>query len=82
MIGTDCELSPELISLTRLLLKNKADWDKTKSKGKLPKPVMDATVAAIAIDVLQHRLKEYPTSLEVSTSSFRRNNSSSSVITG
>ena len=68
VIGTDCELPPEFVSLVRLLLQNKTDWDKTKSKAKLPKPTMDATVAAIATDVLQNRLKEYPTSIEVSTS--------------
>ena len=66
VIGTDCEVPPELVSLARLLLQPKAEWEKTKAKGKLPKPAMDATVGAIAIDVLQKRLKEYPTSIEVS----------------
>jgi N-lysine methyltransferase SETD6 len=66
VIGTDCEVPPELVSLARLLLQPKVDWEKTKSKGKLPKPAMDATVAAIATDVLQRRLKEYRTSAEVS----------------
>lgn len=72
MIGTDCELPPEFVSLARLLLQNKADWEKTKAKGKVPKPVMDATIGAIAMDVLQNRLKEYSTSLEVSLRSFVR----------
>lgn len=66
VIGTDCELPPELVSLARLLLQPKAEWEKTKSKGKLPKPTMDATIGSIAIDVLQRRLKEYSTSIEVS----------------
>lgn len=55
----------ELISLARLLLQTKAEWEKTKAKGKVPKPAMDATIAAIAIDVLERRLKEYPTSIQV-----------------
>ncbi|KIP06534.1 hypothetical protein PHLGIDRAFT_106911 [Phlebiopsis gigantea 11061_1 CR5-6] len=62
VIGTDCELPPEFVSLARLLLQSKADWEKAKSKGKVPKPVMDATIGAIAMDVLQNRLKEYSTS--------------------
>ena len=68
VIGTDCELPPEMVSLARLLLQQKADWEKTKSKGKVPKPTMDATIATIVMDVLQRRLKEYPTSIEVSLS--------------
>lgn len=65
VIGTDCELPPELVTLARLLLQPKADWEKTKSKGKLPKPVLDATIASIAIDVLENRLKEYSATVEV-----------------
>lgn len=64
VVGTDCELPPEMVSLARLLLQSKADWEKTKSKGKVPKPNMDGTIAAIAMDVLQRRLQEYPTSIE------------------
>ena len=54
-----------MVSLARLLLQPKADWEKTKSKGKVPKPTMDTTIAAIAMDVLQMRLREYPASVEV-----------------
>ncbi|EKM54733.1 uncharacterized protein PHACADRAFT_97093 [Phanerochaete carnosa HHB-10118-sp] len=64
VVGTDCELPPEMVSLARLLLQPKAEWEKTKAKGKVPKPTMDTTIAAIAMDVLQSRLKEYPTSVE------------------
>ncbi|GJE92752.1 SET domain-containing protein [Phanerochaete sordida] len=64
VVGTDCELPPEMVSLARLLLQPKADWEKTRAKGKVPKPTMDATIAAIAVDVLQRRLQEYPTSIE------------------
>lgn len=57
-----------MVSLARLLLQPRPEWEKTKSQGKVPKPTMDVAVAAIAMDVLQRRLEEYPTSIEVSES--------------
>lgn len=59
VIGTDCELSTEFISFARLLLLPKADWEKTKSKGKLPKPNADIDILRLAVDVLQRRTKDY-----------------------
>lgn len=38
---------------------------KTAKKGKLPKPIVDKDVLAVAADVLAKRLKEYSTTAEV-----------------
>jgi len=45
-----------------LLPKN--EWDKTKSKGKLPKAKLEPDLLPAVIDVLKARLAEYPTSLQ------------------
>ncbi len=66
VVFTDCELPEELVSLTRLLLQSDAEWQKTQAKSKLPKPTVDADVLAIAVEVLQNRLAEYPTTIEAS----------------
>ena len=66
VLRTDCELPEELISFERLLLLSEDEWAKTAKKSKLPKPKADADVFAVAIDVLEARLKEYPTTLVVS----------------
>lgn len=66
VIGTDCELPAELISFARLLLMPKADWEKTKAKGKLAKPNADADVLHLAVDVLERRTKDYVGSATVS----------------
>lgn len=66
IICTDCELPSELISMTRLLLQSDVEWHKTQQKSKLPKPLVDADVLTVVIEVLQNRLAEYPTTTEVS----------------
>ncbi|KAI1795525.1 SET domain-containing protein [Ganoderma leucocontextum] len=63
VLRTNCELPEELISLARLLLLSKEEWVKTAKKSKLPKPKVDVDVLTVAIDVLEARLKEYPTSI-------------------
>ena len=68
VLRTDCELPEELISFARLLLLSEDEWAKTAKKSKLPKPKVDSDVLTMAIDVLNARLKEYPTSIEVSIS--------------
>ena len=68
VLRTDCELPEELISFARLLLLSEDEWAKTAKKSKLPKPRVDPDVLTMAIDVLNARLKEYPTSIEVSIS--------------
>ncbi|KAI0745272.1 SET domain-containing protein [Earliella scabrosa] len=64
VLRTDCELPEEFVSFERLLLLSKDEWEKTAKKSKLPKPKIDKDVLTIAIDVLEKRLKEYPTTLE------------------
>ncbi|KAI0683143.1 SET domain-containing protein [Cytidiella melzeri] len=64
VIFTDCQLPPELVSLIRLLLQSESEWQKTQSKSKLPKPLIDVEVLAIAVEVIQNRLAEYSTTLE------------------
>lgn len=49
------------------MLLPKDEWEKTAQKSKLPKPKLDKDVLTIAVDVLEKRLKEYPTTLEVRT---------------
>lgn len=65
VLRTDCELPEEFVSFERLLLQSKDEWEKTAKKSKLPKPKVDKDVLTIAVDVLEARLKEYPTSIEV-----------------
>ncbi|OBZ70756.1 N-lysine methyltransferase setd6 [Grifola frondosa] len=42
VMGTDCELPEELISFLRLLFLSHEEWEKTRSKSKLPKAKVDA----------------------------------------
>ncbi|KAG5639450.1 hypothetical protein H0H81_001572 [Sphagnurus paluster] len=64
VLESDLELPEPLISLIRLLLLNQEDWDVAKTKGKPPKPKVDADVLNIVHDVLDTRLKAYRTTLE------------------
>ncbi|KAI0694983.1 SET domain-containing protein [Cerioporus squamosus] len=64
ILRTDCELPEELVSFVRLLLQSEDEWEKTAKKSKLPKPKIDKDVLNIAIDVLEARLKAYPTSIK------------------
>ncbi|KAL1945928.1 hypothetical protein VTO73DRAFT_1930 [Trametes versicolor] len=64
VLRTDCELAEELVSFVRLLLLPKDEWEKAAQKSKLPKPKLDKDVLTIAVDVLEKRLKDYPTTLE------------------
>ena len=65
-IETDLELPIELVSSIRTFLLSQADFDKAVKKGSPPKPKVDADVAKWACKVLEKRLSEYPTSIEVS----------------
>ena len=51
----------------RLLLIPTDEWDKTSRKTKLPKPKVDIAVLDVIQATLLRRLKEYPTTLEVSS---------------
>lgn len=43
-------------------------WEKTRSKGRFPKPKIDVDIRLVAETVLETRLGLYKTSLEVRTS--------------
>jgi hypothetical protein len=61
----DLEIPPSIISIIRLLLLLDEEWEKTREKAKPPKPKMDAVVLTVLHEVLQRKLKEYPTSIQV-----------------
>lgn len=53
------------MSFCRLLLQSQSEWEKTKSKSKLPKAKVDESILSTIADALERRLAEYPTSVEV-----------------
>jgi N-lysine methyltransferase SETD6 len=62
----DGELPPALLSFIRLLTFPTSEWTNTRNKGKLPKgKIDDARILQIITAVLQERLREYATSIEV-----------------
>jgi len=64
VVRTDCQLPDELVSFVRLLFLPQQEWEKTRKKGKLPKPAVDTQVLSVAAQVLEKRLREYPSSIE------------------
>ena len=72
MIGTDLELPEDLISFSKLLF-SPNDWERARTKGKLPKPKLDQDAKLLilpgVLSVLERRLAKYPTTLEVSRQS-------------
>lgn len=64
MLEDDLEIPDALVSLVRLL-SAEGEWEKAKGKGKPPKPKIDMQVLSFVSPVLQKRLCEYATSLEV-----------------
>jgi SET domain-containing protein 6 len=65
VIESDCEIPPILVSLVRLFLLPRSEWEKTKSKSKPPRANLDADVVNILMTTLHQRLMQYRTSLEV-----------------
>jgi SET domain-containing protein 6 len=65
VLETDLELPEAMISFIRLLLLPTGEWERVKDKGKTPKSKIDRQLLSIIMSVLQKRLEEYPTSLEV-----------------
>ncbi|TFK66501.1 SET domain-containing protein [Pluteus cervinus] len=53
-----------LISFIHLISLGEDGWSKVQSKGKPPKPKIDALVLSIAIRSLEQKMKTYPTSLK------------------
>lgn len=70
VLESDLVLPPLLISLARLLVIDAGEWEKARDKGKPPKPNVDALILTIIHDVLEERLKAYPTTLQVRRISF------------
>ncbi|GLB37803.1 putative set domain-containing protein [Lyophyllum shimeji] len=64
VLESDLELPEPLLSFVRLLLLNQADWESARAKSKPPKPKIDTDVLGIVLDVLETRLKAYPTTLQ------------------
>lgn len=62
-------LPPVLVSFIRIILYD-SEWDRSKAKGKPPKPKMDPIILVIMKKVLEKRLEDYQTSLEVGFSKF------------
>jgi N-lysine methyltransferase SETD6 len=65
VLESDLELPLELISLVRLLLLPLDEWTMARDKGKPPKPKADLETLNIIHDVLDKRLKGYPTTVKV-----------------
>jgi N-lysine methyltransferase SETD6 len=66
VVDSSNELPEEVTSFVRLLMMSTPEWEKAKSKSKLPKAKVDDTVLSVAADVVRRRLGEYPTTLEES----------------
>ena len=66
VLDTKHGVPDELVSFVRLLLLSGDEWNKTRTKNRLPKPKIDAGVLAVVIKVLAKRLEGYPTALRVS----------------
>ena len=61
---TSVELPPVLLAFAQLI-HSQAEWERTKSKGKLPKPKANIDTLKIIQEALTRRSKAYPTTLEV-----------------
>ena len=68
ILETSFRLPQGLVSLIGLLTMQCDQWEKTRSKGRLPKPPNDVDIRRIAETVLETRFGRYKTSLEVRTS--------------
>ncbi|KAF8070798.1 hypothetical protein FPV67DRAFT_1488737, partial [Lyophyllum atratum] len=64
VLESDLELPEPLVSFVRLLLLSEGDWETAKTKGKPPKPKVDIETLNTVYDVLETRLKAYPTTLQ------------------
>ena len=58
------EIPVALLAFARLI-RSQAEWERAKSKGKLPKPKADVDTLRVIQEALGRRLKVYPTTLEV-----------------
>ena len=58
------EIPAEMTSFVRLMVMSAPEWEKTKTKSKLPKPKVDDAVLSVVADVVKRRLSDYPTTIE------------------
>ena len=65
VLEADLELPALLVSFIRLLLLDEEEWKSIKMKSKPPKPKTDAQLLDIIHELLETRLKAYPTTLQV-----------------
>lgn len=61
----DDALPEDLIVFLRLLLLSSSEWRKAREKESLPNPKPDDESLKLARRVLEERMKEYPTTIEV-----------------
>ncbi|KAJ6498807.1 SET domain-containing protein [Mycena sanguinolenta] len=65
VLESDLEIPLALVSLVRLLRLTPDEWEKTVAKDKVPKPKLDNEVLDVVRVVLECRLNEYPSTLDV-----------------
>ncbi|KAG6820812.1 hypothetical protein H0H93_011106 [Arthromyces matolae] len=64
VLEADTEVPELLISFIRLLLLAADEWESVKQKSKPPKPKIDGQILEIVGEMLEMRLKAYPTTLQ------------------
>lgn len=65
ILDYDFQVPTVMISFTKLLRLSEREWAKVREKSKPPKPKLEGPLYDILILVIERRLEEYPTSLEV-----------------
>lgn len=65
VLGYDHEIPKVMTSFAKLLLLPENEWEKVREKSKPPKPKLEGVLCDILISVIENRLAEYPTTLEV-----------------
>jgi hypothetical protein len=60
-------LPPALVSFIRIILFD-SEWDRSKNKGKPPKPRLDLVTLSVMKETLEKRLEDYQTTLQVGLS--------------
>ena len=63
-LDTSCSVPDEVLVLVRTLLLSPDEFKRHRDAAKLPKPVLSEAVARALAEVLDARLKDYPTTLE------------------
>lgn len=58
------DIDDGLISFIRLLLHD-SDWDRAHKKGRMPRAIIDETVADVLHEIINQRLAQYKQNIEV-----------------